>query len=259
MILTLGRSGSNTLVDLLNQHPQVLNVNEVLETWTPPGKLRKRLRLYDGRTADYLATMTRPSAFLRGMLAVRNLGRLVSGRQSEIKPLHQIRTIGIKDFAIFLEREGLQDWPLQQTDLKVIGLRRANVLDRMMSWQMLARTGVVSSKGEHHGRDGAVVFDPKAFVQALEVVDTENRLLNNMLDALPSDRARIVDYEEFFRDAPTRQSILNDLFAFLQVDPWTPEIRMKKIISVPPAQMIKNRDACAAALIGTRFEGLLNT
>lgn len=258
MILTLGRSGSNTLVDVLNQHPEVLNVNEVLETWTPPGKLRARLGLYRGRTADYLAAMTRPSIMLRAMLGVRNLGRLLTGRRSEIKPLHRIRTLGIKDFAIFLDREGLRDWPLQQGDLKVIGLRRGDVLDRTMSWQMLARTGVVLSKGEHHGKEGAVELDPASFLHALEIVDAENRLLNAMLDSLPPERVRIIDYEAFFRDAPTRQRILDDLFAFLEVAPWAPEIRMKKIISVPPAQMIRNRDACAAALVGTRFEGLLD-
>lgn len=258
MILTLGRSGSNTLVDLLNQHPQVLNINEVMEAWTPPRKLRDRLGLYRNRTADYLDAVTRPSMLLRCMLGARNFGRLLRGRPGEIKPLRRIRTIGIKDFALFLDKEGLRDWPSQQTDLKVIGLRRRDVLARAMSWKMLDKTGVVASRGKHHGQDGAMTFDPAEFLHALEVVDAENRLLSEMLAALPADRVFVIDYEDFFRDAVTRQAILSDLFAFLGVDPWTPEIRMKKIISVPPAEMIRNRDACAAGLIGTRFEGLLD-
>ena len=35
VILTLGRSGSNTLCDMLNQHPEVLNFGEVLAEGTP--------------------------------------------------------------------------------------------------------------------------------------------------------------------------------------------------------------------------------
>lgn len=259
MILTLGRSGSNTLVDLLNQHPQVLNINEVMETWTPPRKLRDRLGLYRNRTADYLDAMTRPSVVLRFMLGVRNLGRLIRGKPHEIKPLRRIRTIGIKDFALFLDKEGLRDWPLQQTDLKIIGLRRRDVLARVLSWQMLDKTGVVASRGEHHGQDRAITLDPAEFLRALEVVEAENRLLSEMLAALPADRVFVIDYEDFFQDAETRQAILAELFSFLGVDPWTSEIRMKKIISVPPAEMIRNRDACAAGLIGTRFEGLLDS
>ena len=54
MILTLGRSGSNTLRDMLNQNPEVLNFGEVLGPWTDMRRLQKRLPLIPKDNVAYL-------------------------------------------------------------------------------------------------------------------------------------------------------------------------------------------------------------
>lgn len=78
MILSLGRSGSNTLADLINQHPHALNVGEVLGSWTKMRQIRESFCLYAGRDAAYLDAVTRPSALLFAANTFRSMGRLTA-------------------------------------------------------------------------------------------------------------------------------------------------------------------------------------
>lgn len=258
IILTLGRSGSNTLVNLLNQHPEILNTGEVLGDWNKVRRLRDRLGLYRGNTAAYLDALTRRSLLIRGMNTMRSLGRLTAGRPGEIKRLDRVQSLGFKEFATLMTEQGMRNWLGDRPDVKVIGLVRNDPLARLVSWQVMERTGVVASKSQKHFGDQAFEIDPTRIEEMLTTIAGENDLLIEMLGELPDERVRILRYDAFYRDEATRRQMLDDVFQFLGVKPWQPEIRMKKIVAVPPAEMIANRQECAEALKGSRFEGMLD-
>jgi hypothetical protein len=54
IILTNGRSGSNFVVNIINQHPQILNYGEVLGEWTILRKLHKVGILRSSDDREYL-------------------------------------------------------------------------------------------------------------------------------------------------------------------------------------------------------------
>ncbi|WP_412509030.1 hypothetical protein [Roseovarius sp. SYSU LYC5161] len=258
VILTLGRSGSNTLVNLLNQHPDLLNVGEVLGPWNRVRQVRDKLGLYPDDTAGYLDALTRRSRLVRSMSAVRTAGRLVRLRPGEVKPLGRIRTLGFKEFATLMAADGQRGWLRDRPDVKVVGLVRDDILGRLVSWQLLDRTGVVANRDGAAADKPVLEIAPDRIAALLDTVAAENRLLTEMLEELPARQVRILRYDDFYADEARRQAMIADVFSFLGLRPWRTEIRMKKIVTVPPAQMIANRAACAQALQGSRFEGLLD-
>ena len=258
VILTLGRSGSNTLVNTINQHPELLNIGEVLGDWNRIRQVQRKLGLYGSDTARYLDATTTRSPLVRFMSAGRSAGRLARGRFGELKPLHRIQSLGIKEFATLMSKHGVADYLTERTDIKVIGLVRDDVLDRLVSYLRLRQTGEVLAHSTQSGSgENRLSVDPEEFLSLLENIDTENKMLKQMLDALPESRRRIIRYDAFYKDEPSRQHIMEEVFAFLGVPAVQTRSRMKKIITTTARDMLENRHACACALQGTRFEGML--
>lgn len=258
VILTLGRSGSNTLTNLINQNPYVLNIGEVLGDWNRVRQIRDKAGLYKDNTSAYLDALTKPSGLLRGMNLGRSVGRLIERKRSEIKSFSNLKTLGFKEFATLMSQEGQKDWLLDRGDVKVIGLVRDDVVGRLVSWLMLDMTGVVSTSSDEAKKTKLLTVDPERIYDLTKTVADENALLSEMLDALPSERVFRIDYADFYRNEDTRTEITRDVFEFLEVPTFETEVRMKKIISKPPKDVIENRDACAEALRGTEFEGILD-
>lgn len=256
-ILTLGRSGSNTLASMLNQHPSALNLGEVLGPWTRVQKLRRRLRAYGGDDARFLDAMLRPSAPVRALLAARNAGRLLSGRARERKRLGAVETIGVKDFATLLDERGLRPFLRDRSDIKVVGLVRSDPLDRTISWKMLDSTGVVSTS-KARGGHRTLEIPPQELLDGLRSVQAENQLLADMLGEIPEARRHVVSYDDLYRDERSRRSTVEGIFAFLGLEPVEISIKMHKIIRQPASQVIGNREECARHLAGTEFEGILD-
>ena len=257
MILTLGRSGSNTLRDMLNQNPEVLNFGEVLGPWTDMRRLQKRLPLIPKDNVAYLDFILTSRHFPRIANTMRNL-RLKAGKGAGTpKRLGQIRTFGVKDFSLTLRRAGLADYLAARPAIKVIGLVRENIVDRMISNAMLGATGVVEMRRDPGSGARGLTIDPNRIAGMLDEIAAENADLRAMLDALLPDRVRTIRYEDLFSDPDTRQPTLSACFDFLGVRDWAPQERMVKIIRTPVSQTITNFDACLAAVKGTPHEDLL--
>jgi hypothetical protein len=256
-ILTLGRSGSNTLRTMLNEHPAILNVGEVLGPWTKMQKIRRLLGAYRSDDTAYLDTMLSPSAALRMLVAGRNAGRILGGRPRERKVLAATESIGVKDFATLLDTPELRSFLRDRDDIKVIGLCRRGVLERTISWKMLDKTGVVSTRVDTDGQR-QLTIPPEELLADLRTVGRENELLKQMLDEIPDRRKIVVYYEDLYRDAESRNATIDSIFAFLGQRPHEVDVKMRKIITQPAAQVIRNRADCARHLTNTEFEGLLD-
>ncbi|MEO3417080.1 sulfotransferase [Roseovarius sp. CAU 1744] len=257
VILTLGRSGSNTLCDMLNQNPAVLNFGEVLGEWNAVRKLQRRLPLIPQGDEAFLDWVLYSGAFLRMVNAVRSLRKTLAGQRGAAKPIRDIQSWGIKDFSLNFTRFGLSDYLDNRADLKVIGLLRQDVVDRMISNAMLGATGVIKTTSARSGGRKTLRIEPTQVAALLADIETENTELEAMLGRLPEARKLVIRYEDLFSDPELRHQTMAAIFAFLGVEPVRTEERMVKIIRRPVKEVIENFDECVAAVRGTPHEELL--
>lgn len=256
IILTLGRSGSNTLVDMLNQNPAVLNLGEVLGDWNRIRKVQTRLRLFSGDDAAYLDALLGSPRLLRAANGYRNLSKRLAGKSGETKRHAGIQTVGFKDFSLNFERRGLLDYLRPREDIQVIGLARRNVLARMISNAVLQATGVVSSKtpGAGAGTRPRLTLDPDRVLGQLETIETENRVLQEMLESAAPGRRLLLDYEDLYSGEERTRETMQRVYAFLGVPQIVPTVRMTKLASPDPLEAVENAAEIRARLRGTRFE-----
>lgn len=257
-VLTIGRSGSNTLVNALNQHPAVLNYGEVLGDWNMIRKLYNRLpgALTSGEAA-YLDALLHNRSLARALNGHRTLSHLCRGARAETKRFGRIRTIGVKEFSLNLRRRGIMDYLVERPHIRVIGLQRTDVLDRFMSWKMLQQTGVVKLGSGATAQDRRIRLDTGNLLEELRAIRDENRELAALLDALPGDKVCRIDYDAFYGSDTETAEILQRVFHFLELPPFRPSLRMRKILKGDTLARIENLDACRAALRDTEFAELL--
>ena len=257
VILTLGRSGSNTLCDMLNQNPAVLNFGEVLGEWNAIRKLQKRLPFLPRSDEALLDWVLYSGTFLRGVNSIRSLRKTLGGKRAAAKRLRDIETFGIKDFSLNFIRFGLSDYLDARPDLKVIGLRREDVVDRMISNAMLGATGVIKTTRASSGGRKTLRIEPALISTLLAEIETENADLEAMLERLPTARKHVIRYDDLFSDQDQRHQTMSGVFRFLGVAPIATEERMVKIIRAPVSEVIENFEDCLTAVRGTPHEALL--
>lgn len=257
VILTLGRSGSNTLCDMLNQNPAVLNFGEVLGEWNAVRKLQKRAPFIPRGDEAFLDWVLYSGSFLRTVNAIRSLRKIMGGQRGAAKSIRDIETWGIKDFSLNFMRFGLSDYLDTRPDLKVVGLLRQDVVDRMISNAMLGATGVIKTTSASGGGRKTLRIDPSQIAALLTDIETENAELETMLARLPDARKHVIRYEDLFTDQDRRHETMKGIFTFLGVDPVRTEERMVKIIRTPVNEVIENFEDCVAAVSGTPHEELL--
>jgi len=255
VILTLGRSGSNALVNLLNQHPQVLNYGEVLGDWNLIRKVQRRIRAFHGNDAAYLDFCLANPWGHRAAFAARAVQRRIKRRPRDGKRMSQVRQVGIKDFALNFQELGIADYLAQRPGIKVIGLERKNLLDRMISNALLEASGVVEIRaGQGAQEETQLRLEPQDVLDALDVIEAENRTLNQMLASIPPERRMHILYEDFFAGSERTSAIMDEVHGFLGLASFQPEVRMRKIVRGRSIDRLTNRDEVVEALKGTRFQ-----
>ncbi|WP_299850455.1 sulfotransferase [uncultured Roseovarius sp.] len=255
VVLTLGRSGSNTLCDMMNQNPAILNFGEVLGEWNAIRKVQKALPLVPQDDEAFLDWVLYSRSFLRTVNMIRSAKKTLQGKRSASKPLGNIETFGIKDFSLNFIKFGLERYLDARSDLKIIGLLRENVVDRMISNAMLGATGVIKSTSAGNGR--TLRIDPARISGLLSDIETENANLDAMLARIPHARKHVIRYDDLFSDQDGRHETMAGVFEFLNVAPIRTEERMVKIIRKPVSEVIENFEDCVEAVQGTPHEALL--
>ncbi len=256
IVLTLGRSGSNTLCDMLNQHPGVLNFGEVLGDWNLVRKWERRLPFLFHDEAAFLDHVLCARSFPPLANAVRSLRKRRKGRGAEIKRMRRVETYGVKEFSLHFDRFGLDDFLAARPEVQVIGLARHNVVDRMVSTALLQSSGVVALRGKHSDPDARLRLDPARLLPMLDEVAAENAGLERHLAALSPARVLRIDYDDLFRDPAACQTAMDRVFAFLGVAPLAVAPRMRRIRKAPLSSVVENYDDCLEALRGTAYHDL---
>lgn len=249
IILTNARSGSNYLVDTLNQHPEIINYSEVLGEWTGKRKLKK-LMFWSKDFNSYLNFILSSRLFL---LLFQLVYKLKYKDKYTFKKSKNLKYVGIKDFVKNFDRLNIIDW-IFNNNLKVIHLYRDNQLKVCLSVLALKETGLALT-GKELKKQNKLKVDCKELIEML-IRHEEGKLRQlEVANLINSDELFELSYEELF--SSNRQQIINDIFNFLGVEPVTVQEQQKKILPSKLADIVENHEEVRNALLNTEFEKYL--
>jgi hypothetical protein len=258
IVLTLGRSGSNTLVDMLNQHPQILNYGEVLGDWNYIRKFQRRAGLFKKDDRDYLDAVLHNGNLLKLANSTRNVTKLIKRKPREIKKIGELKTIGFKEFSLNFHRYEVSDYLSTRNDIKVITLTRSNIIERMISNELLQATGVISSHTKvSQGVRRKLHLSPKDAIDKLTILEREAFQLEEMINDLDQSRVFRLDYAGLYGDVDRTVEKIRQVYKFLGVQDLIPIIRMTKIVKGDPLLVLENARKVRAAIQQTRFSDYL--
>lgn len=262
-IYTEARSGSNHLVDLFNQHPNLVNYGEVLGDWTKPHKIY------------FAITKQKPNHqylnFIFSSKVFYYLSQLYYAYQNfrQKKPIQfkwysQVISIGIKDFHHTLLKYGLLDVFPAHRDLFIIYLYRENLLKQHISLELMLKTNVVSSERTQDGQvvkqtqKAKVQLEVKEVMAVLENAEKEVQQREELLSQVPGDRLLRISYEELFASPETLAQFRQQVFDFLGVKAIEVTSRQRKLSSDDLKDLVENYDELYQGLIDTPYAKYLD-
>ncbi|MFT7559622.1 MAG: hypothetical protein ACI93R_001534 [Flavobacteriales bacterium] len=254
VVLTNGRSGSNFLVNIINQHPQVANYGEVLGEWMMIRKLHKKGlfgRLNDPEYMDHILS----SKLIHYIAQLYASGvRVIRRDPINFKSHGQLKSIGFKEFQINFTRLEIDNYLAERPHIRVINLYREDVFRRFLSAEALNQTQVVSATEGKSQTSRKVRIETSNLIQSLDVIAEENRLLKQMADQLGEQRVYTVKYEDLFSEDGSREIICDQIFEFLGLTPIKLKSRHRKILSNTLRDTIENFDEVKEIVKGTPYE-----
>ncbi len=257
IVLTNGRSGSNFLVNALNQHPHLVNYGEVLGDWTTPWRHRRWLGV---AANDDPASVTR---FLDGFFtsrirfygaqAISAKDRSKRAEPVRFKLWRDVKAIGVKEFQLNFDRRGLGDYLVSRADIKVIGLTRSDPVRRFLSRSLLQRTGQAAARSTEKAVVAKIRLDADKFVKGVGVVAEENKRLADALAAINDRRKMVVDYDDYFADPATMARYNDEMFRLLALTPVPTAGEHRKLNTRALRDTIENYDEILARVRGTHI------
>jgi hypothetical protein len=259
IILTSGRSGSTYLSNLLSQHPNVINYGEVLGEWTTGYKVNKYLRLGQGNAENYLDFIYGGSRYFHLSQSYARVKAILGSGEVQDRRWPEIKSFGVKDFAMNLIARGAGDYLEKHPEIRVISLFRENALRRYASIVMMNETGVINTRQAQdkevaRKRRKQVYLDPALFIDGLRRTE---RVVQDQLDMtarLPPERVLSIRYEDLFASAESKLEFADRMFRFLEVRPLQLESSHKKLNSEDLKELIENYDEIFELCQGTPDE-----
>jgi hypothetical protein len=196
VVLAHPRSGSNSLVEILDRHRDVSIVNEPFNenfaSWGP-------------NNPDYLA-------------------RLVNGELFEdlLDELFAEFT-GLKELSYQVDDDALAIL-VGRPDVKVIALRRRNVLQTAVSQVIAERTGLWKTWDAERNLDdyyrGLPPLDVAEVASRMRWTCDETARIDAAIAALAPGRLKRLDYEDLYESQPAdARSVVSDIWSFLDLEP----------------------------------------
>lgn len=212
-----GRSGSTLLVELLDGHPQIACLGEILRfrTFAPASYIRNCMKTCD---------------------APRRGFKLLS---------YQVRTLCSP-----ARQSAIRDW-MEENRVTVFHLRRENLLRHAVSNIYAERRGAYHSTDKGAATRQSIHIEPE---ELLRWMDGSKALLEFELGFLEGlDRFEIV-YEKHLSDAERQQQTYSEILAKLDLPHHPSSTTLKKVTPPDLRQLIENFSEIERALSGTAHE-----
>ncbi|MEZ5895013.1 MAG: hypothetical protein R3C51_01310 [Parvularculaceae bacterium] len=257
IVLTNGRSGSNFLVNALNQHPELVNYGEVLGEWTTPWRRRRWLGVASdddpASIARYLDRFFTSRVRFYAAQAISATDRRGRDEPVRFKRWRDVKAIGVKEFQLLFDQRNLGDYLARRADIKVIGLTRSDPVRRYLSRSLLQRTGQAAARSTEKAVVAKIRLDAEQFIKGVGVVAEENRRLSEALAAIDDGRKIVVEYDEYFA-APSAMAACNDaMFRLLGLAPVPTAGEHRKLNTRGLRDTIENYDEILVRARGTEI------
>ncbi|HEX4863141.1 MAG TPA: hypothetical protein VFV02_03660 [Acidimicrobiales bacterium] len=233
LILTTGRSGSELLVSLLNEHPDIVCNGELI---LGPGQVAR----------------PRPGLFVRGVAVMSMREAMRSGKHAHVfgwkLPSNHMRwNVGRFPEPVKFIRENIGP------DGLLVVLRRRNFIAQALSWQHAEKTKYHFTEVEHFDR---ISVDPEALLSQTFVYEFEDRWLAETTKDLSKVE---ITYEDDLLAPGTQQSTLDRITDALGFEPSPAQSQLKRITPAKPSDRIANIREVRRVFEPTRYAGLLDS
>jgi hypothetical protein len=255
LIFTSGRSGSNYLSNTLNLSPECLNYGEVLGEWTIPYQVLGKYYCNNEKVEKYLDIIYSNRCYFELAQLYSAYAHLKGKRAINYKRHGEIKSIGIKDFLVTMERQNCFDYFLNDASIKIIYLHRDNVLQRYVSGIFMQSSGMATSYQAVNA--GSIVLDIDELFKHLSIFTEESNRERQFISKLVNHEVLDVEYQAYF-DSPAATQKWNDtIFDFLGVKPVREMSKQKKILSNTLKDIVTNYGELIEAIRGTQYEKFL--
>ncbi|MCF8372281.1 MAG: hypothetical protein K9H64_11705 [Bacteroidales bacterium] len=262
IILSLARSGSNNLVNLLNQHPKIANYGEILGEWTIPYQLHQKYGLGGKSVSGYLDYIYKSRLFFYLGQIYSAYSHLRRSKPINFKTRNQVELFGVKDFSSNFYRHNITSYLKERDDIQVISLYRANSLKRFISIEKLLTGGDVAvEKNQDSANEKklkAIHLDIEKFMKGLEECDIQLQEHHALVNELSVERVLSIRYEDMFANHEALVATRDSIYEFLSVPPITIESGHKKILPDDLSKVVLNYDELVKTLKGTIYEQFLD-
>ena len=233
LILTTGRSGSELLVSLLNEHPDVVCRGELM---LGPGQF----------------VHPRPGLFVRGVAVTSMREAKRSGKHARVfgwkLPSNHMRwNPGRFPDPVLFIRENIGP------DGLLVALRRRNFVAQSLSWQHAQKTKYHFTEVEHFNR---ISVDPEGLLSQTFDYEFEDRWLAETT----KDLAKVeVTYEDDLLEPESQQSTLDRITGALGLESRPARSHLKRITPAKPSDRIANVREVRRVFEPSRFAGLIDS
>jgi len=261
IILTSGRSGSNYLANLLNQHPHIVNYGEILAKVIIPYKFfhkckNCKLCPCPWTVHNYLNGFYNTKSFFYVAQFYSVYAHLRSKKPINFKMRHKLKSIGTKDFFLNLRVTGAEDYFATNKDIIIIHLYRENILRRYLSNLSMQVTGIVHT--EKSLEVPKLTVDIAHMLTHLDVISKEVADENRILNRLKEHQRISIKYEDFFADEKLTQSYVQQIFELLGVEPLQIKSKQKKILPQDMRELVSNYNEFCERLHNTQYQQYLD-
>ncbi len=196
VVLAHPRSGSNSLVEILDRHRYVSIVNEPFNenfaSWGP-------------NNPDYAARLSDGESF-----------------EDLLDELFSTFT-GLKELSYQVDDDALATL-VGRPDVKVIALRRRNVLQTALSQVIAERTGLWKTWDAERALEdyyhGLPALDVAELASRMQWTSDETARIDAAVAALAPGRLMRVDYEDLYESQPHEaQAVVRHIWSFLDLEP----------------------------------------
>ena len=263
-IYTEARSGSNYLVNLFNQHPQLANYGEVLGDWTKPHQIYKAISFNGKPNHNYLNFIYSSKLFFYLAQIYYAWQNWQQKKTIKFKKYQQIQSLGIKDFHYNLWDYNLLDFFQKNEDISIIYLYRENLLKQYISLELMRQTKVVLAQDDdkkvNHDRlqKRKLYINPIIIIEKLQEAEDFVAQKEDLINSLPSNRILKISYEELFTNVDYQNQFRDKVFKFLGVKQINIASDHRKISSNHLIDIIENYQEIYNLIINTKFAKYLD-
>jgi hypothetical protein len=245
VLLTTQRTGSSWLTTLLDSHPDADAYGELClpgEGARPPWGARHVERFWSarGRLAESGPVPRRPRAtfsYLDYLFASNPEARAVGFK------LMYDQAVKYPEILVYCMRKRV----------RVIHLIRPNVLDMVISRELMVARGEAHATSADEVAPARVTLDPSSIRRRLQLLELETASFRNALRALRLRRLEVA-YDALVSDGRTLEAVLQ----FLDLPPGAElESPLVKVNDRRQSELVENYAAVSKSLRGTRYAAFL--